>query len=161
MLRTVALASSRMARIELTFESTLSAPRERVWEWITSVDGFPREFWPLLRMTVPRHITNLRDLDVEPGKPLFHSWVLLFGLLPIDYWKLTLVRLEAGTGFLEQSPTLSMRLWRHERTLRDHAGGTILMDRLTFEPRLATPLIRWFIRTIFVHRHAVLRRHLA
>lgn len=155
----VPLAFTIMGRFELTFQSTVSAPRERVWEWITSVDGISRELWPILRMTVPRHIATLRDVHVEPGKALFSSWVLLFGVLPIDRSHLTLIRLEANRGFLEQSPMLSMRLWRHERTLEPDAGGTIVTDHLTVEPRLATPLIRWFVRTIFTHRHAVLQRH--
>jgi hypothetical protein len=39
-------------------------------------------------------------------------------------------------------------------------GGTVLGDRLTFEPRLATAPTRWFIRTVFTHRHRVLGRAL-
>jgi hypothetical protein len=34
----------------------------------------------------------------------------------------------------------------------------ILTDRLTFEPRLLPPLVTWFTRRLFTHRHAVLRR---
>lgn len=150
-----------MSQVELTFRSELRAPRERVWRWMTSVEGIARELSPLLKMTTPRNVQNLRDVPIEPGKPLFRSWVLLFGVLPIDRSDLTLLQLDEGRGFVEQSPLLSMSLWRHERTLEADGERTILTDRLTFRPRLATALTRWFIRTVFTHRHAVLRRQFA
>jgi len=28
------------------FESKLMAPRERIWEWITSIKGISAEMWP-------------------------------------------------------------------------------------------------------------------
>jgi ligand-binding SRPBCC domain-containing protein len=145
-------------QVDLTFRSELRAPQDRVWAWITSVEGISRELWPLLRMTAPRNVRNIQDIPIEPGRPLFRSWVLLFGLLPIDRSDLTLLRLEQGRKFVEQSPMLSMRLWRHERTLEPSGERTTLTDKLTFEPRLATTLTRWFIATVFAHRHAVLRR---
>jgi hypothetical protein len=66
-----------------------------------------------------------------------------------------------GTGFVEQSPILSMSLWRHERTLEAEGGAAILTDRLTFAPRFGRALGAWFIRTVFGHRHAVLRQAFA
>lgn len=51
-----------------------------------------------------------------------------------------------------------MRLWRHERTLHAVAGGVRLCDRLTFEPRLATLLVRALTRFFFNQRHQALRR---
>jgi ligand-binding SRPBCC domain-containing protein len=146
-------------RIVLTFTSELGASRARVWEWITSVGGISRELWPILKMTVPANVKNIQDVHVEPGRPLFRSWVLLGGLLPIDRTDLTILELRAGAGFLEESPMLSMRLWRHERTLDGGGAHTTLTDKLTFEPRFTSPLVTWFIRTVFAHRHAVLRRH--
>jgi ligand-binding SRPBCC domain-containing protein len=144
----------------LTFRSELRASPARAWNWITSVEGISRELWPILKMTVPRHLRTLGDTPVEPGQPLFRSWVLLFGVLPIDRSDLTLLELHDGTGFVEQSPMLSMRLWRHERILEPHGAGTLLTDTLTFTPRFARALTRWFIQTVFTHRHAVLRREL-
>ena len=149
-----------MGEVVLTFRSELRASSDQVWSWITSVDGISRELWPILRMTTPRGLRSLRDVRIEPGRRLFRSWVLLFGILPIDRSDLTLLRLDDGSGFVEQSPMLSMRLWRHERWLEPSGDGTALTDRLTFVPRLATAVTRWFIVTVFAHRHAVLRRAL-
>ena len=146
-----------MSRVELIFRSELHAPRERVWTWITSVEGISRELSPILRMTFPANLTSIGDAQPELAKPLFRSWFLLFGFLPIDRSDLTLLRLDDGMGFLEESPMLSMSLWRHERTLEAKGEWTHLTDKLTFTPRLATALTSWFVRTLFAHRHAVLR----
>jgi len=91
---------------------------------------------------------------------LCRSWILLCGILPIDRSDLTLIELEAGHRFVEQSPMFSMRLWRHERTIEARENGCTLTDRLEFQPRVAVGVTRWFIVTVFTHRHAVLRRNL-
>jgi ligand-binding SRPBCC domain-containing protein len=148
-----------MSRVELTFTSDLASPPDRVWRWITSVRGISQELAPVLKMTAPEGVTDIADVKVQPGQPLFRSWVLLFGILPVDRSDLTLLSLEPGTGFVEQSPMLSMKVWRHERHLEESGEGTLLTDRLTFQPRLATFVIRWFIRTVFNHRHRVLQQH--
>jgi len=140
----------------LTFTSDLSAPPETVWQWVTSASGILEEMAPIMKMTVPPGFTDLATTAVKPGERLFRSWVLLFGVLPIDRSDLTLLSLDPGKGFVEQSPMLSMKLWRHERSLEPLGQGTRLTDRLTFEPRFAAPLTRWLIRKIFEHRHRVL-----
>ena len=145
-------------RVELVFRSALRAPRAAVWEWMTSIDGIGAELRPVLRMTTPPGVRTLTDVQWRPGERLFRSHVFLFGILPIDRSDLTLRELTPGDGFLEESPMLSMKLWRHERRLTADGDGVILTDRLTFEPRWAAPVVAWFIRRTFTHRHAVLRR---
>jgi ligand-binding SRPBCC domain-containing protein len=149
--------------ISLNFESRLSASAEQVWDWITSVQGISAEMWPFFRMTVPRHISSLQDLQIKPGTRLFRSYFLLLGVLPVDRSDLTLLELRAGRGFIEQSPMASMRLWRHERFIEpcpSVPGAVLLIDRLTFRPRMARRFVRWFVRQLFNHRHHVLRTRL-
>jgi len=149
--------------ISLRFESRLRAPAERVWEWITSVEGIRAEMRPFLHMTAPRGFRSLRDVKVTPGERLCRSYVLLFGVLPIDYSDMTLMELSPGHGFVEQSPTGSMRLWRHERRIEpcpSDPAAVLLVDQLTFQPRAAGRLVGWFIRRFFAHRHGVLRGNL-
>ena len=67
---------------------------------------------------------------------------------------------DSGRRFLEQSPMLSMKLWRHERIVAPTSDGSTITDRLEFQPRFAVTLVTWFIRTTFTHRHAILRRNL-
>lgn len=149
-----------MARATLTFESKTTASPEQVWSWATSVAGILAELRPVARMTFPAGRANILDFDVELGQPLARSWILLFGFLPIERSDLTLVELDTGRRFVEQSPMLTMRLWRHERTIAPIPGGSSITDRLTFEPRLGGPIVEWFVAALFRHRHRVLRRRL-
>lgn len=146
--------------ISLRFESKLQAPRERVWEWITSIRGISAEMWPFFRMTAPKGVSSLNDVQIKPGVRMFRSYVFLFGILPIDYSDMTLLELDVGQGFTEQSPMGSMKLWRHERRIvpcPSDPNAVLLVDQLTFQPRMARRLVGWFIRRVFVHRHEVLK----
>lgn len=147
----------------LRFESKLRAPRERIWAWITSVEGISREIWPFFRMTAPKGVRSLADLTLQPGVRMFRSHVFLFGVLPIDYSDMTLLELTPGVGFIEQSPMGSMKLWRHERHIMpcpNEPDTYLLVDQLTFQPRMAKRLVAGFIRRVFNHRHQVLRKAL-
>ncbi len=149
--------------ISFRFESKLHAPAARVWEWITSIEGISAEMWPFFRMTTPKGIRSLSDLSIQPGVRMFRSHVFLFGVLPIDYSDMTLVELDSGRGFVEQSPMGSMELWRHERRIApcpSDSSAVLLVDQLTFRPRTAQRFVGWFIRHVFLHRHNVLRAHL-
>lgn len=147
-----------METVRLTFESKVAASASEVWSWATSVKGISAEMWPVLKMTIPKGKSSILDFEVAPGQPLFRSWLLLAGVLPIDCSELTLLEVEDGRRFLEQSPMLSMRLWRHERVLTPTHEGTSVSDNLEFSPRFGTPVVRWFVKVFFQHRHAVLRR---
>jgi ligand-binding SRPBCC domain-containing protein len=144
----------------MQFESRLHGSREQVWEWISSLKGISTELKPFYRMTAPTGVNGLEDVRVIPGLRLFRSFVLLFGVFPVDASDLTLMRFERGHGFVEESPMFTMKLWRHERRIVETAlpSSVILVDRLVFEPRLGRRLIGWFVRKAFEHRHAVLRR---
>ena|ERR1700760_787445 len=72
--------------------------------------------------------------------------------------------LRPGRRFDEQSTMLSMRRWRHERTLEpDGDAKTDVRDRLTFELRppirLLTPVMAVGIGALFSHRQRRLQRH--
>jgi hypothetical protein len=149
-----------MTRYVLHFESELSVSTEQAWAWATSVKGIRAELRPLADMTAPGGIERLSEANVELGKSLGRSWVLLFRVIPIDVSEITLVELEPGHRFLERSPMLSMRLWQHERIITPTASGSRLVDNLTFEPRLFGPLIRRLVQAFFDNRHRVLRREL-
>jgi hypothetical protein len=110
-------------------------------------------------MTVPRGLDTL-DLGAVRAGPLGRSWILLFGVLPVDYDDLCLEWVDPGRGFLERSTMLSQRLWEHERTIEPLPGGCELTDSVAWEPRLPLPggLMRPLFGAFFRHRH---RRHRA
>jgi hypothetical protein len=119
--------------------------------------------WPFFLMTTPKGVQSLGDVQIAPGTRMFRSYVFLFGFLPIDYSDMTLLELKEGQGFVEQSPMGSMKLWRHERRIDpcpSDSNAVLLVDQLTFQPRMAKRLVGWFIRQVFIHRHRVLRDNL-
>jgi ligand-binding SRPBCC domain-containing protein len=142
-------------------ESIVAAPPDAVWARVSTFEGVNDELLPLMRMTAPAHVRALDPSQVVLGERIFRSWVLLFGVIPIDYDDLTLIALEPGRGFHERSRMLSMRVWEHKRTLEPTGdAATRVSDRLSFEPRLpgSGPLLERFIRATFRHRHRRLRR---
>ncbi len=151
-------SSSRL--FSFSRETRLQTDAATVWAHAMTIDGVNRELAPLARMTAP---PGMRVLDAEavvPGRRIARSWVLAFGLVPIDYDDLTLVEFEAGRRFLERSPMLSQRSWEHERVIEPAPGGCVLRDRVSFEPR-----IRWLghlqlpvFRMVFANRHRQLKR---
>jgi ligand-binding SRPBCC domain-containing protein len=144
----------------LSVASRLAAPREEVWERVSTAAGVNDELMPIARMTL-RSVDRLTPETVPLGERIERCWILLFGFLPIDWDDLTLVRVDPPAGFLERSTMLTMRLWEHERTLEElPGGGCLIRDRVRFEPRLPVParVLLPVYRFVFTHRHRRLRR---
>jgi len=150
----------------VTLTVALAAPAAEVWERAVTLAGVNDEFAPLLRMTTPRGFADATLADAEPGAPIGRSWLLLGGLVPIDWDDLCLVEIEPPRRFLERSSMASMTSWQHERTVEPAATGTrTLTDALRFE--LRRPL-RWIpgadrlataiVAAVFGHRHRRLAR---
>lgn len=143
----------------LRFESTLPISRDLAWQWITDADALRAEMRPLLKMTVPK---GLHSLDgITPGRPLFTSWLWLFGLLPLGTSRLTLTQIRPGEGFVEESPMTAMRYWRHERRIesdRKQPQQVRLVDELRVDAYFAPRLLRLFLIAFFTNRHRVLRK---
>lgn len=139
--------------------SRLAASPERVWSHVTRPAGVNRELRPLLRMTFPPDTDDLAASG-RPGERLFRSWILLGGVLPVEYDDLTIVELEPGRRFLERSALLTQRVWEHERVVEPEGSDCRLTDRVRFEPRI--PWLAWLhlpvFRIVFALRHRNLRR---
>jgi len=108
-------------------------------------------------MRFPTGIENLDALTVVPRRPLFRSSFFLLGIVPIDYSHVTLLEIEPGVGFVELSQMGSMKRWRHERRIEGSAEGSVITDRLEFEPRLCRGVSKWLVQKLFEHRHRSLR----
>src|SRR5690348_16550125 len=100
-----------------TVVSRLRTSADKVWDHASHVTGVNRELWPLVRMTYPAAMARLAPETVPLGRRAFRSWILLFGLLPVEYDDVTLAELTPGRSFHEVSRTMSMREWHHRRTL--------------------------------------------
>ncbi len=146
-------------------EVSLGAPAREVWDRCVTFEGINDEFAPLLRMTMPRGMEGRTIADVEPGVPIGRSWLLLGGVVPVDWDDLVLVEIEPPRRFREDSSMATMTRWGHERVIDPTGEGTcVLSDSLDFELRrplrwipgadkLACAIVGW----LFDRRHARLR----
>ena len=149
-----------MPTYELSESSRLATPAEQVWAHALTPAGVNLELRPLARMTFPIDTESLEPSEALLGKPLFRSWILLFGIIPADYDEVTFVEFEDGHRFLECSPMLSQRLWQHERIVEPISGGCRLTDRLKLSPKIAIlgPIYERIFRLTFTLRHRNLRK---
>lgn len=144
----------------------LAARADDVWARAVTPEGINDELRPLVRMTMPRSLRGRTIDDLPVGETVGRSWILLAGLLPVDYDDLRLVELEPGRRFVERSATASLRVWTHERTVEPAGDGECqISDRLGWEPRAplarvpgSERVIAAIVGALFRHRHRRLRR---
>lgn len=149
------------APIDLRFSSHVRTGRAEVWAVVSTMAGVNAELMPFVKMTHPRDRTSLEGETIVPGEVVFHSWLLIGGVLPFDRHALALERVMEGEGFDEESTSWMQRRWRHERRLIDEGDGTCTVtDHLVVEPRLGLlrPLAERIVRFLFGHRHRRLVR---
>jgi ligand-binding SRPBCC domain-containing protein len=146
--------------------SVLYRPAAQVWEWAITEEGINHELRPILRMTMPAGLQGKTVDTVEVGVDLGRSWILLGGVIPVDYDELHIAELGPGMRFLERSRTLLFSLWQHEREVIDEGAGCRVTDRLEFElkrpvawvPGLAS-LASAVVGFLFRHRHRRLQSY--
>lgn len=137
----------------------LAAPADEVWRHASSMAGVNAELAPIV-MTYPEDLAQLPDQlpdDLPLGTPLFTS-TLKLGPVPFDRHQLTLVAVDAGRSFQEDSSSRLNRRWRHRRSVTPLEGGCEVTDLLEVDPRLpgAGPVTRLLVERIFARRHRVL-----
>lgn len=142
-------------RGEIVVTSRFAASVDQVWTHATTFEGINDEFRPLLRMTAPPDVRREGLAGVRTGERICRSWILLFGLLPVDYDDITLESLGPGAEFRERSTMLTQRLWHHDRTVTETIDGCEVTDRVAWEPRLPIPgsWLRPLYRALFHYRH--------
>ncbi len=146
--------------------SLVARPASEGWGRAITEEGINDELAPILRMTMPAGLRGKTIDDVEVGVPLGRSWILLGGVLPLDYDDLCLAELEPGRRFLERSKTLTFAVWQHERTVEAEGEGRCrVTDRLGFELKRGVAWIPGLARLasavvgfLFRHRHRRLAR---
>lgn len=150
-----------MTAVEVVRASVVRAPRDEVWARVVTADGVSDEFRPLLRMRFPARLAGASIADVPLGQPIGRAWILLGGVIPVEYDDLVLVDLEAPRFFQERSELGSCRVWEHRRELESLAdGSTRVTDTLRAVPRALVPgsVVRVVVGALFAHRHRRLAR---
>jgi hypothetical protein len=150
---------------EVVVSTRLTASADEVWAAVTTPAGVNYELRPLLRMTIPGRWSAATLDEVPLNEPLGRSWILLGGVLPVDFDDLCLIERGPGHRFQEQSKTSTLSPWRHERTVIADGDGCTITDRLQFAPRGLlrhlpgmTRLASGVVRFLFGHRHRRLAR---
>ena len=142
--------------------SQLPLAATAVWERVTTPAGIRDELRPLLSMTMPPGLRgrSVADAGELLDRPLGKAWVLLLGVLPVEYDDMRIVALEDGRSFHERSRMLLLSSWEHERSVIPlGAGECEVRDRLTFLPRVLPDhrVVRGstyrLVRALFRHRH--------
>lgn len=147
--------------VEVARSSVVPASREAVWARVVTAEGVADEFGPLLTMRFPAALAGASIADVELGRPAGRAWILLGGLVPVEYDDLVITELEAPRHFQERSRLGSCRVWEHRRELESLPdGATRVTDTLRAVPRalLPRPLVRTIVGALFTHRHRRLGR---
>lgn len=107
-----------------TFERSVDvhAPADRVWARVTSQDGINHELLPWLKMTMPQAARGLTIDTVPLNTVIGKSWILLFGVIPVDYDEPSIVALDAGRYFHEKSTMATMSLGTRENNRTSRRG---------------------------------------
>lgn len=144
---------------EFVISSQLYVAPHILWDHAVSPAGVNHEMRPLLRMTFPANITDVTACW-RPRKRLYRSWILLGGVLPLDYDDVSFYEVEPGRRFLESSHMFSQRRWEHERTIEPAEHGSCLTDRVRYEPRVKVlaSVYGYVVKAVFKLRHRNLRR---
>lgn len=138
----------------------LAAGPEEVWQRVVTPVGINDELLPLMRMTMPRQLRGATIDQLPLGQRLGRCWMLLLGLIPVDYDDLALTEVERGHRFLEQSTMLTQSRWTHERTIEPHDDGCRVTDRLSWQGRTKASEAVYGVAVpiLFRHRHRQLRK---
>lgn len=152
-------------KTEWQFEhrTEIPAPAAEVWARVVTPDGINDEMRPWMTMSVPKGAAGVTIDNLAVGTPIGRAWLRLFGVVPFEYDYLTIVELEPGRRFREESTMLSMRRWVHDRTVEPTSSGALVIDRVTVGPRLPMllmgPILVRVLGAFFGHRHRRLARH--
>lgn len=143
---------------QFTMRCNLTVRPEDLWGEL-SIDTVNYELFPWIRMSAPRVWRNVKLMDWNNNGPLFSSWVLLLGVLPIDRHAFGSLDLSQSLRFVETSSSWINRIWRHERILKATPNGCEVTDKVSFSPRIpiASALLERIYLLVFAHRHSRLK----
>jgi uncharacterized protein (TIGR01777 family) len=143
---------------EYTHKSELPVPAEELFNWHARPGAFQRLAPPWQEIALVEH-EGIRDgeravIDMKVG-PLTVRWVARHG----DY--------EPGRRFRDEAEQGPFQTWVHTHSFLPADGGSVLEDRIVYEPplgalgALARPQIEGQLRAMFRFRHRRTREDLA
>tara|TARA_R110002049_G_scaffold229987_1_gene402124 strand:+ start:446 stop:898 length:453 start_codon:yes stop_codon:yes gene_type:complete len=144
--------------VKFEVSSNLNITPEEV-KGLLTMKGVNRELSPFIRMTAPPEWSDKPIYEWPTDEALFSSWILLFGILPIDRHTFFFKRIDGQQGFAEASSSTTNKLWLHRREFVRNGDLCRVTDTVEFHCRL--PILGYVLAPIyhfiFKHRHRVLR----
>ena len=143
-----------MKTYEFEISSGLNAIPSLLWDAAVTPASVNREFRPVLRMTFPNGTRRITE-PLVLNQTKFRSWLLLFGVLPIEYDDLSFSEVVEGQMFHEKSSMFFVRTWEHIRRITPVECGSRLTDTIRFEPKVrifGTAQLKLF-KLVFKLRH--------
>lgn len=143
-----------MAALRFSRSSNLPVAAEVVLATLT-LSGVNAELRPLVRMTAPADYARRPLREWPERQPLFNSWILLLGVLPVDRHAFYLQSVTPGKGFVETSTSVLNAAWNHQRTIVPVAGGCRVTDTVEYRSRIALLgyLLKPVYQLVFWNRH--------
>lgn len=134
--------------------SELNVNPALLWDAVVTPANINREFRPVLRMTFPKGTRRITK-PVVINQTIFRSWLLLFGVLPIEYDDIAFSEVVEGQMFHEKSSLFFVRTWEHIRRITPTQCGSTLTDTIRFEPkvRILGSVQMQLFRLVFKLRH--------
>jgi hypothetical protein len=143
----------------INVQTIIFKERSIIWKRVSCFSGVNEELYPLMQMTCPDPTLQLTSQLIS-NKPLFRSWLLLFGFIPIDYDLIGITDCKEGHSFSERSSMGLMSKWHHDRFLHElNDNQTQVVDKLSFISRIPFTgfILSFIVRMLFKYRHYKLK----
>ncbi len=142
-----------------TVSSKLDADAKFIADKVFRIAGVNEELMPLVKMQLTPEWLQKSLAQWPVGYNIHASWLLLFGLLPIDRHHFGLEQV-TELSFREKSWTLVLRTWTHQRDILPMEGYSEVVDKIEMTTRLSwlEPLITPIYLAVFKHRHRRLQK---
>ncbi|WP_299369094.1 SRPBCC family protein [uncultured Tateyamaria sp.] len=133
------------AQINMSHDYEASA--KDVWAIATDFAALAEVCRPLIRFT------GLPEGRCAPGQRVTVG-VRLFGVLPPQDYTMEVVEQDDNAMTLRSSEHgAGVRSWRHHLSVESTATGSRLLDTIDIDAGPMTPLVAWWGRKLYAHRH--------
>lgn len=140
---------------KLVVRSKVRVQPEKFWSE-QSIATINYELGPWIQLSAPAAWQNVKLKEWGGKSPLFDSWVLFMGLVPLDHHTFGSFDTSQKLRFIENSSSWLNRIWQHERVVKPAPDGCEIVDTVNFSPRLGlmSPFLVKIYTLIFRHRHS-------
>ncbi|MCV7256866.1 SRPBCC family protein [Mycobacterium hackensackense] len=121
--------------IEFSVNTEIRADVTTLWEYVIRPEGFAHELGPHLRMTIPAGFQG-QPSELSGGQVVGSSTVLLWGLIPIERARITILEIDPPHRIRELHTMVFFSRWQQTRELSPVGPDrTRVTDTITYSLR--------------------------